>query len=425
MSVPVPEAPRRAPGVLLVVLMAAMSVGPIFNFAIGALSPIILEQFRISEAQYGLIITVIFLSAGITSTFLGVLADRLSVRSQFVIIFVGVLLAFLLSASWQTYVVLLLAALIAGPAQALSNPLTNRVIATKVPTVQRQTWMGWKQSGVQMGMLIAGLLFPLVAALVGWRGAALFGAALCVPLLVLAWGVVTRLDNASRQRADARALDEARATLNTEGLPVNTAGIVIGTGREPLPPAVWVLACISFLNAVGTQGLNSFASLFAVQALGYSVTVAGFLLGFIGVFGIASRIGWGRARGKFGRTPTLIQIMSLGGLLGFACLSAAELWQIDALMWLGMFFHAVLPLAANVIINSGIVDAAPAGRVGIASGLVAAAMYIGFSISPAIVGWIVDRTGDFYLSWATLSVTYVAAFIAAIVLSRLQQRDAA
>ena len=111
---------RKAPGILLAVLMAAMAAGPVFNYGVGALSATIVESYAITEGQYGFIITVVFAVAGLAAPLLGVLADRIDTRVQLTLIFGGVLVAFLLSATWQSYAMLLVAALIAGLAQSLS-----------------------------------------------------------------------------------------------------------------------------------------------------------------------------------------------------------------------------------------------------------------------------------------------------------------
>ncbi|SJM60094.1 MFS transporter [Gulosibacter sp. 10] len=408
MSAPAPGAPRRAPGILLVVLMVAMAAGPVFNFALSALSATIIDEFSISEGRYGILLSVVFVSAGLTSAFVGAAADRIGPRAQILIILGGALLAFVVGASFHNYWLLVLAALIVGPTQAFSNPFTNRIIASRVPLRQRSAWMGWKQSGVQMGMLIAGLSFPVIAAAAGWRGAALAGAGMCAAGLVLAWIVISRLSRIAPE------LERKSPAADTRS--ASTAG-----GR--MPAAVWLFALVSFLNAVGTQGVNAFASLFAVHAMGYPITIAGLMLGVVGVIGILSRIGWGRATGRWGRPAVLVMVMSLGGVLGLLFLVAAERTQLDALMWVGVAFHAVLPLAANVVINSGIVAAAPEGRVGIASGLVSAGMYLGFALGPAVMGAVVDVTGEYAIGWGLVGATYIGCFAVALVLARLQRRS--
>ncbi|WP_144828721.1 nitrate/nitrite transporter [Kocuria rhizophila] len=473
---------RKAPGILLAVLMAAMAAGPVFNYGVGALSATIVESYAITEGQYGFIITAVFAVAGLAAPLLGVLADRIDTRVQLTLIFGGVLVAFLLSATWQSYAMLLVAALIAGLAQSFSNPVTNRIVAQRVPLAQRPAWMGWKQSGVQVGLLVAGLTFPAAGAAFGWRGAALFGALLCVPLLVTGWTVVTRLQRRAREStptttpapspAAPSAAGRAPAPLRdrpSAGLPGPTHGgtfesahvelsdaaadgVNPGPGQVSqertgersglraagagapgrgaaassgaLPPAVWLLTLTSFLNAVGTQGVNVYASLFAVRAMGYTVTVAGLLLGVMGVIGIGSRIGWGRVTGRLGRPAPLIQVMSVGGIVGLGLLVLAETTQQHWLMWLGVAFHAALPLAANVVINSGIVAAVPKERIGVASGLVATGMYLGFALGPVAVGQLVDLTGAFTAGWAAIAGAYVLCFVAALVLGRVQARRA-
>ena len=94
-------------------------------------------------------------------------------------------------------------------------------------------------------------------------------------------------------------------------------------------------------------------------------------------------------------------------------------------MWLGVAFHAALPLAANVVINSGIVAAVPKERIGVASGLVATGMYLGFALGPVVVGQLVDLTGAFTAGWAAVAGAYVLGFVAAVVLGRVQRRVAA
>jgi MFS family permease len=79
-----------------------------------------------------------------------------------------------------------LAVMFIGAAQGPINPASAHVLAQRVP----RAWFGMvfslKQTGVPIGFALAGLVFPLLLELVGWRGASLVaaGAAVLAALIV-------------------------------------------------------------------------------------------------------------------------------------------------------------------------------------------------------------------------------------------------
>lgn len=442
-----PAPPRKAPAILLVVLVATMAAGPIFNYALSALSATVVADYHITEGQYGLIITLVFGIAGISSIFLGVLSDKIPVRIQVALISLFMIVAFLVSIVAPTYAALLTAACIAGPAQAFSNPATNRIIAHSVPRRQRGAWMGWKQSGVQFGLLFAGLTVPAVGDLAGWTGVALMCASLSGVLLVVGWLVITHLQRAGRTSRETIAHDDTdQAALpaapsadgNSTGAqeattasPANSAdatrhhGDVQALASKPkLPLAVWLFAACSFLNAVGTQGVNAYASLFAVQTVHFPIQLAGTMLAIIGVAGILSRNVWGRLAGRFEQPATMIKVMSAGGVLALASLTLVVTTHSPVLLWVGVMLHAAFPLAANVVINSGVVAVAPSSRIGVASGMVGGGMNFGFAVGPVLVGFGLDTWTSYIPGWIVVAVTYVICFAVAAWLGRVQRRSA-
>src|SRR5690625_7800854 len=124
-----PTEDRRPPGILLFVLIAAMAAGPVLNYGLSALSPQIIETYDITEGQYGLIITIVFLIAGLSATVLGALSDRMPVRLPLTLVFGLLAVAFLVSISAPTYAALLTAAVFAGPGHGVPTPATQRSTA--------------------------------------------------------------------------------------------------------------------------------------------------------------------------------------------------------------------------------------------------------------------------------------------------------
>lgn len=400
-----PQQHERAPLILLCVLVAIMSSGVMFNVGVSSMSPILIDEFGISDGQFGLIMTLVYLTAGVTAGGFGGIADRIGARTQIGIIAVGGAAALALTIVWHTYPAFLIAAAIAGVSQAFSHPVTNRIIARRVAPVQRSEWIGWKQSGVPIGMLVAGLMFPLIATVGGWSAAAWTGTLVCAIIVVVSWVVIGRIRG-------------ARPALHT---PPAAAAV---SAKRPLPRTIWALTGISFLNALGVQGVNTYVSLFSVRYLAVPLSIAGLAVSAIGVFGILSRVGWGKI-GRSWRPAPLIAVMSVGGMLGIAALAISGATGQSWLLWIGVAMHASFPLAANVVVGAAIISATPHDRIGIATGLTAGAMYFGYATGPALIGVILDASNDFIAAWLTIGVAYALCLVIALKLPALERRDSA
>ncbi|MCZ4142061.1 arabinose ABC transporter permease, partial [Escherichia coli] len=120
----------------------------------------------------------------------GKFSDRQPDTRLMLLIFGTTAVALGLAAIPAGYVLLLVASGLAGFAQSFPNGVTNRILAQRVPSAQRITWTGIKQSGVQVSQLVGSVGFPLLAAFIGWHGASLAGAVLAAVLALIAVRVV-------------------------------------------------------------------------------------------------------------------------------------------------------------------------------------------------------------------------------------------
>jgi MFS family permease len=451
-----PDRRTRASGALLFVLLCAMGVGPLFNYGVSVSSAVIIEQLGITAGQLGLVVSVVFASAAVTSIYLGRLADRMSARAQLVLIFAGTAVALVVGAFASHYWVLLLAAVLAGPAQAISNPTTNRIIIRAVPPVKRAGWIGVKQSGVQASQLFSGLFFPAVSLWLGWTGAALGAALVAVGLLFYGLVVVpTPRELAARAARDAQsapgpgtttpAAPDGARPADPDGPPSGTAGgdraaadraaadqaaagraagdPHAGDGRAGdgsatgrLPTTVWIFASIALLSGFGMQATNVYLPLFSMEAVGFSLVLGGVATAVSGVIGVVSRIWWGRRMSAGVKASTLLLMISAGALSGVAAFLAAGLWHVPALIWVGAALHGVTVLGANVVINAGLMQVVAAERIGAASGINSMGMYSGFALGPLAMGGLRDLTGDFTIGWLVIAVMYLACFGMALFL---------
>lgn len=378
---------------LLVVLAAAMGVGPLLNYGLSATSPLIIASLGMSQSQFGLLAGAVFASAAVSSFSLGRLSDRASTRTQLVLIFGGTAVALVVAALSHAFWVLLVATILAGPAQSISNPTTNRVIVTRVPSHMRPGWIGVKQSGVQASQLFSGLFFPAAALWLGWQGA--FGIAAMIALGLLAYGFL----QVPSEEPVARAA-EAR-----------------GAGG-PLPFSVWLFAGFAFFSGLGMQATNVYLPLYTVRELDFPLVLAGAAAGVSGIVGVSSRILWGRRMARGARPSGLLLALALGAVVGVLCLLGAGVWHQAWLIWIGVALHGATVLGANVITNAATLVVVPAGRIGVASGVLAAGMYTGFSLGPLLMGVLADATGSYDAGWLTVGAGYLVCAGLALWLRR-------
>ncbi|WP_334170397.1 MFS transporter [Sinomonas sp.] len=387
--------PHRAPASLLFVLVCAMGVGPLLNYGLSAASPLVLRDLGISQSQFGLVAGAVFASAAVSSAWLGRFSDRATSRQQIVLIFAGTVVALVIAALAQNFWVLLVAVILAGPAQAISNPTTNRLIVTAVPQAQRSGWIGIKQSGVQASQLFAGLFIPAVSLWLGWHGAFALAAVVAAGLL---WYGLRKLP-----REAPRPLAKAARSASD---------------KEPLPLPVWLFAAFAFFSGLGMQATNVYLPLYAVRALDFPLVLAGAAAGVSGVVGVTSRVIWGRQMAQ-GRRPSGILIaLAAGAVLGVACLLAAGALRQPALLWAGVALHGATVLGANVITNSAVLVVVPSERVGTASGVLAMGMYAGFALGPFVMGLLADASGGYDVGWLTVGTGYLVCVVVALWLRR-------
>lgn len=389
---PGPAQPK-ATTALLTVLLIAMGVGPLLNYGLSATSDLLIRQIGVSAAQFGLLVTMLFVSAAVSSMVVGRLADVLSIRSQLIFNYGGTVLALLVSAIGPSYWSLVVACILVGPAQVIANPTTNRVIYAVVPPTKRSGWIGVKQSGVQACQLVAGLLFPAAALWAGWSGAAITAAVL---VIVLLWWSLRQIPP-----------EDPTDWTAVRGVLADRFGRR-GRGQAgSLPVQVWLFAAVAFVSGMGTQATNVYLPLFAVRDHGYSLLIGGLAAGLSGVVGVASRIYWGRALGAGRRPGVLLMLIAAGALLGMACMASSSVWDVPVLFWLGVVLHGLTVLGVNVVVNAGTMQVVGPARIGTASGITTMGMYAGFALGPVGMGAVVELSGGFVLGWVLVGVAYL------------------
>jgi MFS family permease len=411
----------------MLVLTATMAVGPLLTHSLSAMSPLVIADLELTEAQFGLLATTTFFVAAVTAVRTGRWADRLAARTLLVVMFGGAALAMLLTAAAPGYAVLLAAMVLSGLGQVMANPATNRLIRLHVPAGRRAGWLGIKQAGVQASQLVAGLTFPALGLLLGWRTAVLVAVGAVLLLLVHGWWTVpdnhpgTPAARPSRTTSPSGTTTpfRSRATLRSwTGLRSRTAG---AAARPPMPGAVRAYAAAAALTGLGAQAANVYLPLYAHRELGLDVVAAGATVSVSALVGIASRVLWARVMDRPGADGfVLLAGMALGAaasavLLVLAPLHPGLAWAV----WPAAVLHGGAALAVSVVVMSAAMRAVPADRVGASTGVVTMGLYAGFCAGPLALGGLLQLTGSFAVGWGVVLVCYLAcAALAVLVRSR-------
>lgn len=348
----------------------AIATFPIIVFSV--LAADLIEEFDITRFQVGILVTATGLVGALVSPLFGRVTDRIgAVTSTRSVLGIGGLALVGLALS-PTYVALVAASIFTGVPNGWSNPATNALIVANVPTGKRGVVTGIKQSGVQIGTFLGGVLLPPLAALWDWRLAV--ASFVVVPLGALGglWG---HRDFHRAPRGHHR-------------------------GQGPLPTSVRWVALYGTLSGLASSAMFGFFPLFAEEDQLWTPWAAGFTVAVIGMMGIVARIVWptvSERRIGHGRTLRLLALLSSAAaiLLAFAAAELVESWTlVPAALLLGAG-----AIAWNAVGMLAVMDFTPATLVGKGTGLVLFGFLLGLAAGAPLLGLSVDVTGTYVPGW--------------------------
>ena len=289
-----------------------------------------------------------------------------------------------------------------GIACAIETPASSDVLARVTPQAHRTFIFSLKQTGVQLGGMIAGVAFPAALPALGWRGAMAALAALLV-----AW---------------AFALEPLRRRLDRRAPRSHPPGGNRGSfARIRRTPALRDLAIASFVFHALQICLNTFLVAYLVGDHGYTLAAAGVMLSLAQFGGFLGRLGFGLLVG-----PRL-GVMKLLTTIGFGMTAAALATGLVAgslsPLALGMlcFLFGLTATGWNGVFLAEVARQSPAGEIARVTGGVMVAAYAGLILGP--VAFSVAAAA------ATLGAGYVllsmATLAGTLVLRRSQSRSGA
>ena len=360
-------------------------------FVLAVLAKRLLDEFDINRFELGLIGSLNTAVGAVTAPFTGRVTDRFGPRQTTIIAQLIVAAGFAVMALANSVLLLIVSSAILGIPQGWGNPTTNALIAERVEPGRRGVTTGIKQSGVQLGIFLAGISLPVLSDALGWRGAiwiyvGVFAGFALLPLALPA--KPPQFSAAAMSAADTQ-----------DAIPYNTR-------------AVWLLALYAFLMGTVGGGISRFLALFAEEEVGLTNSTAGVIFALSGLVGMAARVMAGRlAEQRFAPLPMMAALAVVGGVVAGALtltltVGAWILWPIAVFFAIG---HGAWNAVAMLAIIVGVAKA-DAGR---ASGTVMFGFLGGLAVGAPIAGLVIDETNSYQPVWiAGALLSFVAAALA-------------
>ncbi len=377
------------------VTASAMTIATFPIIAFSVLASELIEEFGLARAQIGFLVTATGLVGALSSPMFGRITDRIGAyRSTRGVLAVGAV-TLTATAFSPSYALLLVAALTTGLANGWSNPATNTLIVDNVEAGTRGFVTGLKQSGVQIGTFLGGLLLPLLTDLFNWR------VALVAFTLIPLAGLVGM----------ARRSSQSRSTQ-------------VDVGRGPsgaVPASVRWVAIYGAVSGFSTSAMFGFLPLFAEEDQLWSAASAGALVSVVGLVGIGARIGWpvvAERRMGHGVTLRLLALLTCAGavLLWAASLGAAASWVLlPAAVLLGGG-----AIAWNAVGMLAVMDFSPAHMVGKSTGLVLLGFLLGIASGAPVMGWSVDTFSTYSIGFGVITALLA---LDAVIAGRIPARS--
>ena len=374
----------------LATLTALMAAAPAINYAISAAAPELYREGLLSAGELALIPASTFVLAAFIGRTAGPLTDRLSFATQTRVLFVLAALSLAIGVLATGLAGFLSASVIAAPAQALCNSVTNRAVASTSQPDLVPRWTGIKQSGVQGGQFVVGVVIAVAAATVGWRTGFAVLAVAVVVVIAVCWEPVGRL---------SRIVDTSA--------PGRRSGLSLPTGIGPA-------MATTGLSGFAMQSVNVYLALFVVSRLRLDTELGAVAVAGVGVCGVIGRtcIARGLARGWEPQgvllATTLLSTLVPMGLWVVPMTTPWLLWVVVAVAGVGL-------LGVSTAANTLLIRVCGPSNLGAASGRLSMWMYSGFAAGPIITGAVLSATGSYSAAWTPSAIAIAASVGCAVV----------
>ena len=340
------------------------------------IAPAIITDLHLDAAWIGVYFGVMALSALISQLGCGSFIVRYGALrvSQIALLMLAVGMGL---AALGTPLPLLLSAVIAGGGGAVSTPASSHLLSRCTSLRYLPLVFSIKQTAVPAGLLLAGMLGPLVTEWTGWRTTMLACGAACAILFVLLQPL-RKIFDTDRIPTRSFRLSDFKSTLT----------VVLATPRL----RALSFACLAFN---GVQAVFTAYFVTYLTTIGYTPVAAGFLFSVAVAVAVPGRILWGWIGSSFVSPSLVMAGLALGMAGSVALLAFSSAGWPALLVGLIACVLSATALSWHGVLLAETATASPEDMRGGVTGGVLSFGQVGALILPLVYSGFLDLTGSY------------------------------
>lgn len=332
------------PGPALVSTLLVQTLASLVLTAPPVLAPVVAPALGFGADRVGLFVGAAYLAAMLSGLASGYWVARIGAVRLSQVAMLACALGAMIAASGEI-LLLAVAAPIIGIGYGVINPAASSLLARHAPLARRGLFFSIKQTGVPLGVALAGLLLPLGLRAIGWRPSIVVAALLCAATALALRPLVAKLEPPKPPPVDTDAAVEQPAEIPP------TAGLATVL-RDP---DLRRLSLTSFAFAFTQLCFVTFLVSYLNLELSLSLATAAAILAGSQIVSTMARIGWGHVGDRWIDPAALLGLLGLSmaaacaglGLLGSVpgtgagtamVVAVAAVCAATAMGWNGVFF---------------------------------------------------------------------------------------
>lgn len=388
-----------APGRALSATLGVQTLAALAQQTPVVLAAVLAGLLGVGEEAVGFFTGLIYLMALSSGLFLSVWINRFG-AVRFSQVAMLACAAGLCAVAALSLPMMVIAALLLGLGYGLANPTAAVILGRHAPSTRRGLFFSLKQTGVPLGIALAGLLVPALLHGLGARQANLVVALICVTCAFLLQPLVRRFDG---------DVSERKAAVASRG----------GSWRAPFQlvlssPTLRRLGLVSFIYAATQVCFLTFLVVYLSVDRGMTLTLAASTLATGQVASVIGRPLWGWIADRNGDPAFILGLLGLA--MGLSCVFLAQVPVQPTLLVASSaaLFCGLTAVAWNGVFYAELVQHSQADQLAEVTGGVQALTFGGAMVGPVLFSLAVSFSGSYPTVFTVLGL--LPALVGALVL---------